>query len=309
MKITQGLSLAFVCLLSACGGDKTLESCLDVETVAKDQQIFSGVSRDLISTSASKGQLAVACHNCYDYFESSSAASVAIIESAIDQGADLIELDLVFDSSDNQVWVSHGTNNVLVSFEEVINNISFLEQDQMLFLEIKGKDFQTEDIRYLLSTLVNVTNTQGQPAYANQQRLTIIRSFANFDDLSLIREVLNEAEFSEIKPYVKLSKLLRKSSLASSLKQVQHSHQCGIHMVEFNAELDTDVLRELGYLAKAYGLAVNVFTLYPWNYAYYLEELAPYLDVVTVEAMRADTENLDGDTIYNKIKDFFGADN
>ncbi|WP_448210857.1 hypothetical protein [Colwellia sp. MEBiC06753] len=293
-------------LLAACGGNDTLQSCIGVEpAVKKGDSFFSDSVNHLPINTITQRPLAIACHNCYDYNQASVGASLSIIEQATFQGADMIELDIVLGREDSGVWVNHGTNGVFISLAELLSSNYLKQAPQMLFLELKGNHYTEEQLRQFLRLINSYRNENDTVIYANPKRTLVLRSFANFDDLSKLRNTLLESEFSEIKPHIRLSKLLEVSSLPTLYNKIEHAHQCGIHMVELSAELDTDVLVEASHYAKSFGLGLNVFTIYPWNYHFYLKKLSSYLDTLTVESFRVDPELIGDSNIYQDIKTLF----
>ncbi|REL26135.1 hypothetical protein DXX93_05775 [Thalassotalea euphylliae] len=291
-------------ILGACGGSDALDSCIDITpAVTKNTAFFPAQSASLLQNTNNEGRLGLACHNCYDYFSRAPDDTLALINMAILDGVNLIELDVTFSAPELAgTWINHGTNNIYVSFSQVIASSILKDAEQMLFIELKDESYTAQSIRLLLREMMEHRRRDGTFDYINDNRLLILRSFSGFEYLSIVRDVLTEVEFEQLRPYVRISKLMRKSSLASSFKSVEHTHQCGFHMVEFDAGNDIDSLFELARFAKSFGLGVNVFTLFPWNAQAYIEQLVPNIDVATIESYRGDTSLPTNNATFHDIR-------
>jgi len=295
--------------LQACDSSNKEESCLNVvPTLTSESQLFDGVNQSISLSENSGNRLAIACHNCYDNSRLEYQDTLVKIKAAIEEGADLIELDVIQENKvDSKAVISHGGNfNGLsyegVSFEKVVENEVLTNASQILFIEIKDKIESKAHIRSILNILKQQQNSSGDSAYFRAERFTIIRSSRHYETLSNFRDIIDEAEFIEIQPYLKLSRLYLNQSHNSMVKDIFQAYQCGLDMVEFDIKTNTDTISLLSGYAKALGIAVNVFTLNEENYKPSINELKHNVDIVTVSNNVKDKSVANEISIYKRVK-------
>jgi glycerophosphoryl diester phosphodiesterase len=228
--------------------------------------------------------LALACHNCYQNNNEFLADSLYKIESAIVEGADLIELDITLSKSKGFTFkVSHENESVGVAFDQLIAQPSLVNSEQLLFLEIKDEIETLEQVREFLGILKSHRHPSGRYAYLNDNRFVTLRNIDNNNTLARFRTVLAETDFADIKPYVKLSRLYYQKTEEQMYHEIATAHQCGFHMVELDLRLGLDVILLLNTHAEDLGLAVNVFTLNQENFEELVLALKHDVDVLTIE--------------------------
>ncbi len=275
--------------LPACNDTEKVESCVNAIPVATPQALF--FDNSMIKSRAEEGASAISCHNCYDVNNMDN--TFALIAAAIDDGAQVIEIDLVQkDAAEAEPVVGHGSNAEGISyiglnFEQVFENDLLVYAEQVLFIEIKNKINSKVHIRNILDVLKTQENQFGEPAYFNANRFTVFRNLANYDTLSLFRDVLAEAEYLSIQPYVKLSRIFNHEHHGNFVNDMTQAYQCGFHMVEFSHEIGIEKAVYLNAFAETLGLGVNIFTLTEDNYSAITLDMAYEVDVLTVEPNRA----------------------
>ena len=286
-------------LLFGCKSSKG-KFCQEVTPASfSSQSIFANVNQDISVVAGSENMLALSCHNCYQNNNSSLLDSLSVIESAIDGGADLIELDITLSLDQNVSFkVSHENNSLGVSFEELLSQPSLINANQLLFIEMKDELATLELVRAFLSILKAHKYSSVKYAYLNENRFVTIRNIDNNNTLGRFRTVLAEREFSDIRPYIKLSRLYYKKTEPQMYQEITTAKQCGFHMVELNYNLGVDVILALNTYAENLGLAVNVFTLEQHNVEEALIELKHDVDILTIEDNSYDRE----DSIFNHVK-------
>ncbi|WP_042150757.1 MULTISPECIES: hypothetical protein [unclassified Pseudoalteromonas] len=308
-KIKTLVTCVVLLQLQACDNSNKEESCLNVvPTLTSESKLFDGVNQNISLSEDSGNRLAIACHNCYDNSRLEYQDTLVKIEAAMEEGVDLIELDIIQENKlDAKAVISHGGNlNGLSyeggSFEKVVESEILTNASQILFIEIKDKIESKAHIRSILNILKKQRNSSGDSAYFRAERFTIIRSSRHYETLSNFRDVLSEDEFVDIQPYLKLSRLYLNQSHNSMTSDVYQAYQCGLDMVEFDIKTNTDTISLLSDYAKALGIAVNVFTLNEENYKPSINELKHNVDIVTVSTEVNNKKFENEISIYARVK-------
>lgn len=293
--------LLLLLLMSGCNSSDEAY-CQNVTPVEySEQSIFVNVSQPISILAGSGNMLALACHNCYQNNNASLVESLNIIESAITERADLIELDITLSSDKNIAFkVSHENESAGVPFELLIAQTSLVVSDQLLFIEIKDEIKSLEQVRAFLNILKAHTNSSGRYAYLNENRFVTLRNIDNNNTLARFRTVLDEADFSDIKPYVKLSRLYYKKTEAEMYQEITTANQCGFHMVELDLRLGVDVILSLNAYAENLGMAVNVFTVNQNNVDEAVFALKHDIDIFTIE--ENDSLQVTGNSLVSYVK-------
>lgn len=286
--------------LQACNDSVKIVSCESALPVVSPEQLF------FESSSVAELKVGISCHNCYD--ANSLDNTFQLIDSAIGNGVDAIELDIVQrDVVGATGVVGHGGNAEGVSykgldFESVVENDLLTSAEQVLFLEVKGEIKSKDHIRNILNILKKQENQFGEIAYFNTQRFTVFRNLANYDTLSLFRDVVEESDFLDIKPFVKFSRIFSTSPKKSFANGIRQTYQCGFHMVEFNHQIGAENIVRLNAYAETFGIGVNVFTLDENNYEDITLEIANDVDMLTVESRGEFISARDNESIFIRVK-------
>jgi hypothetical protein len=274
--------------LAACNNDSNNEpSCIDAVPVSfSDGGIFNGVSQRISFSGNSANQLGIVCHNCYDNSRLDLSDTLSKIDKAVINNVDFIELDIIQEDRDGaEVLISHGDNaqgisNEGVSFRKVVEREILVDALPMLFIEIKRGIKSRDKVRAFLNTLKSQKNSAGYLAYFRYDRFTTIRSSGDYQTLSAFRDVLNEPEFADIKPFVKLSRLFFSSATSQDIEQAS---QCGLNIVEFDIKTNLNAIDELNRSAESYGMSVALFTLDESNYDELIEKFKDDIDIIIVD--------------------------
>ncbi len=299
VKVTALLALVF---LNGCDMSDDATACLDASpVVAKGDAFLDGLDVEMYVHQRKGDVSAVACHNCYDYNSHVAASTISIIDRAIQDSNQLIELDVIFDEESQQWYINHGSNRRFVSLEEVLLSETLREANNGIFLEVKGDNYTNLNVTALFQQFKQVDNLFGDLAYFNQQRFLTIRSQSGFSFMKTVKDVLNDTEFSDIKAFVKLSKILKPRSLASMQKKIKLSKQCGVHMVEFSNETFVDDIKELATYAKSIGLGTSMHTVDETNYKVFVKGLQGKVDVFNVEPVRHEASTYRTESLTNNI--------
>lgn len=293
-----------VTFLPSCDDSDDVKSCESAFPVVTPGQLFFENSTRLLMEPELK--VGISCHNCYD--ANSLENTFELIEAAIDDDVDVIELDMVQKNVPSTAPVfGHGGNAEGVSyqgldFESVVEHELLTFAEQILFLEIKGEIKSKDHIRNIFNILKKQENQFGEMAYFNTQRFTVFRNLTNYDTLSLFRDVLDEAAFLDIKPFIKLSRIFGESTNNNFINGVLQSYQCGFHMVEFNHQIGVENISHLTTYAKLLGIGVNVFTLNEDNYEEITREIIHDVDVLTVDSKGEPIDTRDNESIFIRIR-------
>lgn len=248
------------------------------------QGFWAGVGRSL-ATSPNGNVAAVSCHNCYDWSQKTTALSesqtMARINSAIQAGADLIELDLFF--KDGQWVIAHAksdvcyTANSCATLSSIVSSSNVHAGNQILYLELKNpvsdgltaRDFS--DLLDILNDADLVRSARPAVIRTNQ------RHRQNLVDL---RDVLAGGSYSRIRKDVYLSELFWDTSVETT--DILKAKTDGFHSVEFNRD-KINLQRNIAY-AKALGLGVNIGTFAnDWRSEVYIAAYRDLVDVLTVD--------------------------
>lgn len=279
------ISLAVISLLSGCN-DNT-NSCIDrAPVVAKGDAFLQGIDLDMIVNQRTGFESGLACHNCYDYNTVAVENTLRFIEKAVEENHQFIELDLVYRQEQSAWFINHGTNERFVALAPVLSKSHIKETNHSLFIEVKGDSYSKEEIAQLFSSLQEVKNSFGDTAYFNQQRFLTVRSSADFSFINTMQDVLNEPRFSDIQHFVKFSKILPRRGYSSTFSRIEHSKQCGVHMVEFSNLFDVEDIKDLAKHAKSIGLGTSMYTVDETNYEIFVKELQGKIDVFNIEPQR-----------------------
>lgn len=222
-----------------------------------DQQV--GVAQDLPLTPMGHA-MAISAHNAYvEFWWSPSAnlnATLDTLTQAINDQADLLELDLVYDSLDQAVKVSHqagGLHLVNARFDDVLASAVLTQATQPLFLELKESQFNAD---YAVALIENLR----QYGYLRAGRPVYLRSFpAGRSNLIHARDYL-QINYPELSPYVRFNEIYQTNNDLSALQQqVAEVAALGFDMVEFNYQ--TPSLGGHIEYAKSLGLGVGLWTI------------------------------------------------
>jgi hypothetical protein len=299
VKVTALLALVF---LNGCNTSEDALACKDsTPVVAKGDAFLEGLDLDMYVHQRKGDISAVACHNCYDYNSQVAASTISLIDGAIQDNNQLIELDVIFDDESQQWFINHGSNRRFVSLEQILFSENLRDANNGIFLEVKGDNYTELNLATLFHKFKEVENFFGDLAYFNQQRFLTIRSQSGFSFVRTVKDVLNDTEFSDIKAFVKLSKILKPRSLASMKKKVELSKQCGVHMVEFSNKTFVDDIKELASYAKSIDLGTSIHTIDETNYKVFVEGLQGNIDVFNVEPVRHEASIYRTDSLTHNI--------
>jgi len=300
---THLLAVIFITIsLQGCFHDEDSKYCPSVEPVVDANSIFfADVSQGIEYVGSGEHQLAIACHNCYDNASEYTIETEMIIESAISHNTDLIELDVVMsDAEGKAAYISHESTTTGPLFSDVIANSLLINASQILFLEIKAQLDLKENVRELFRQLMAHKINDVTYAYFNSQRFTVIRSIETDKTLRRFREVLEENEFEQIRPFIKLSRLFYPKEESAMINEIGQVHSCGFHMIELDTRIGIESIKSLNAYADTLGLAVNVFTLDESNYSSFVNELKHDVDVITVETR--EFNNAQETSLFQKVR-------
>ncbi|GAA5142183.1 glycerophosphodiester phosphodiesterase family protein [Thalassotalea piscium] len=293
------LGVVAVFSLQACNQEHKELSCIDaVPAVEQGNVFFSGLAQPFSAFNYSNNPVGISCHNCY--VENSSDETLAVIDTAIKSGADIIELDVVISNAEQPI-ISHDITTSGTLFAEVVANPILKQADQILYIELKDDITSEASVRHLLTLLKQQQSSTGEYSYFNSTRFTVIRHADGYETLSNVRDVLAEAEFLAIQPFVKLSRIY----FPNKSVDVEQLYQCGYHMVEFDYRIGAKDINS--YLAQTttLGLASNVFTLDNNNFELVLADIDNVYDSITVEAkLKASSIANKTTSLFTKVKAF-----
>ncbi len=291
-------SLITLITLQACNTKSEAISCIDAHpAVDKGAEFFTGVAQPLTFSKYSSRPIAVSCHNCYR--QSSTEDTISIIKTAIEGDADSIELDVLTTNIEAPI-IAHDPDSDGVFLNGIVGHELLIESTRILFVELKDIETPKEEGRKLLRLLKRQKKLDGKYAYFNSERFTVIRHADGYDTLSNFRDVLAEAEFTDIQPFVKLSRIY----FPAKHINIEQVHQCGYHMVEFDHRIGSETIQKKALQAKSLGLGVNLFTLEHGNFKVILSDLSLNIDSVTIEPNTVNTQLLDDGSIFEQVKQF-----
>ncbi|MDC1255932.1 hypothetical protein N8Z89_00025 [bacterium] len=304
---TIKMSIWFLIIaLTGCFSDSS-KYCPEVEPVVEaGNYFFEGAIQPIDFVSGSDNPLAISCHNCYQNSSDSALDTILLIESAIASGVDLIELDVTTSEQiDHNLYVSHENDSVGPLLGDVVESQVLINATQILFIEIKGQLDQKESIRSFFRTLMKHEISNGEYAYFNAQRFTVVRSVETDQTLHQFREILTEAEFENIKPFVRLSRLFSPTEESTMYAKIDEVHSCGFHMIELDIRTELTTIKTLNSYAEMKGLSVNVFTVDESNYIEVVSQLKDDVDVITVESRSNDGVKFISSNLLQSIKEMF----
>lgn len=259
---------------------------------------FNSLAQD-IKLNSKNQPVAVSCHNCYLEGSSAIQSNISLISSAISGQADFIELDILYSSQEqHSPVISHDRNSAPVDFLALIDSQELINADQGLFIEVKGEFISKEQARDLFRTLATPINIFNERAYVNTSRFTFIRSYNFSEILQTLRSVLNEPEFEEVRPFIKLSRLTYVKSKNAMFAEVEETAECGFEMVEFSLQVKSNQITSLANYARTLGLLVNVFSFDEQSLDVEAEGLIDSVDVLTIKPNKSASEQ----TIFEKAK-------
>ncbi|NQZ83175.1 MAG: hypothetical protein HRT52_19390 [Colwellia sp.] len=292
--------------LTGCFNDSS-KYCSNIEPVVEaGNYFFEGVVQPIEFVSGSDNPLAVSCHNCYQNSSASALDTIQLIESAIANGVDLIELDVTMsDEIGMNLYVSHESDVSGPLLGDVVESPVLINATQILFIEIKGQLDQKETIRSFFRSLMKHEISNGTYAYFNAQRFTVVRSSETDKTLHRFREVLTETEFENIKPFVRLSRLFSPTEESKMYAKIDEVYACGFHMIELDTRTELSTIKILNSYAEMKGLSVNVFTVDKSNYIEVMSALKDDVDVITVESRVNDEVDSINSNLLQSIKAMF----
>ena len=199
---------------------------------------------------------AVSAHNAYEDSRRSEEANynetIDKVHDAISDGADLIELDIISNRS-NQVRVAHdrpSVNNATL-LSEVLADSTFSTANQILFLEIKERQN-----RAFIEDLIAIIDENN---YARTGRPVFIRAFwADRNSLELAQDVITQ-QYPHLEDYVYYSALFHPWQFGRLDARIRESANLGYDMVELDYRI-SDLARRLDD-AKDLGLGTGLWTL------------------------------------------------
>ena len=202
--------------------------------------------------------MGIVCHNCYrtDSWDQATnlQETAQALQSAIDAGADLLELDIKVEEG---VWyVEHddigGTHGAFLSDVLLLANLQ--DGDQPLFIEIKERNPTEGQIAQLIEQLV----TSG---YAVNGRPVVLRTFQtrlnNFDYAMMVLE-----DYPFHKPYFRFHVIFNadeRDNIEDFQFLLTEAKNAGYHGVEFSRR--TPNLFSLLHKAQSLGLATAMWTV------------------------------------------------
>lgn len=217
-----------------------------------------------IATTPYGHKTAINCHNCYDRSkktltnEEHYRNTLSIIHKARQNGADLIELDIV--EVDEVVRISRrdGDDIIGADFKKILEDEALREASQMLFIEIKEeKDARKRFMWYVLNDIKNL-------GYAKKGRPVVLRCFEHEERFKYLEEAqqLVNSYFSRMKAHVKFSALINPSFAddpADFQARIKKAADKGFHIVELNYNTK-NLLSHIAY-AKQLGLGVALWSI------------------------------------------------
>lgn len=239
---------------------------------------WDNVDKNVTSTALGH-KTAVSCHNCYngpdpgnDIYNLSDANQK--VGTAVNRGADLIELDLNDRGNDEPICVTHigdgsRCNNGEPLLQHMLNYSTLKNSDAMLFLEVKNPVSNSQNFARKLFDLIL---DNGNQVYATAGRTLFVRTF--YDNISYLSGIRNElfsnSDYSGIRDHVKFSVLFREKYNGvywggeGSISGLQDAIRTGVYdnnfdMVEFQYQTK-DILGALKY-AQYLGLATGIYTV------------------------------------------------
>ena len=184
-------------------------------------------------------------------------ATLKNIHKAQRAGADLIELDIHIENG--QIHVSHcNTCSKGALLEDVLDDPSLQQGDQILFIEIKEYAVTEAFIRQLLDIFV-----ARKSYYARNGRPVVFRTFSGREaNLIWLNRLLSQDRYQLIHRYIRLSILFDWDSsfkLKTYLEYIKKAHQKGYSMVELHYR-SPELFPQIA-LARKLGLGLNIWTL------------------------------------------------
>ncbi|WP_165855682.1 hypothetical protein [Marinobacter sp. JSM 1782161] len=225
----------------------------------EDVESQSGLDHAMIQTPMNN-TTAVSAHNAYT--EAHLAASLNLsgtltkLSDAIDAGADLLELDLVYDGNDQMVKVSHNPGTLHSNkavLDDVLSDAKLQGASQPLFLELKETSLMPDYVVGIIESLRN-------RGYLTEGRPVFLRSFASGRANLVYAQQYLANNYPNLAPYVHYSELYSSTSDLSGLQsQVASARADGFDMVEFNYQ--TPNLGAHIQYAKSLDLGVGLWTI------------------------------------------------
>ncbi|WP_206484678.1 hypothetical protein [Thalassotalea sp. G2M2-11] len=284
-KIFVASMLVLLALMSACN-NKDTNNCTDITPVTNSETYFwQGLDAQFAESPTTGNKVAIACHNCYINDSADVLDTYQVIEAAIEERVDIIELDIVIPNGrSKQAMVSHELASKQVSFEKIVDNSLLRQSDVNIFLEVKGKIKNKQSIRNFLDVLMKYKSEGGEYEYFNQNRMFVLRSFEYETTLYNIREVLTERKYQEIISFIKLSRIHYVKAQDAMLAEIEQAHECGMSMVELDYHLGEEQINVLNDYAESLGLGVSVYTFDEYNYKEGVSALKNNIEVMTVDS-------------------------
>src|SRR4051794_23711729 len=163
---------------------------LSTPVSAATTAFWSGSARGL-ARSPLGNVAAVSCHNCYVDSSGNTAAvnlanTLSKLHRAQADGADMLELDVKYESGVTYVTHSDDTATNVAKLSNVLDDAALKNGDQILVVEIKETSFSTALVSDVLKTIAD-------RGYARSGRPVLIKAFtgAPFENLKNVRDQLN----------------------------------------------------------------------------------------------------------------------
>jgi hypothetical protein len=299
MKIIKILIL--LSILSGCKESDDINYCPEINPkVTFETSYWDNVNKTLSLSNENNNPVALVCHNCYDNESADTLNTELVIESAIVDLVDIIELDVVIDEVKYEFpQVSHELSSSKVSFLEILSNEVLLQSSTSIFIELKGKITEKKYIRDILDNLMSFESSINQFNYFNEQRIVALRSYEHETTLLTAYDVLKEDKYSAIASYIKLNRIHHYKKQKVLFAEIEQSHECGMDMIELDYRLGNNSIKLLTEYAESLGIAVNVFTLDKNNYESAIKALKNNVDSFTLSSELIDSQE---ESIYLKAR-------
>ncbi len=232
--------------------------------------------------------VAVSCHNCYRDTINGKDLSLEEanekIDDAIQNGANLIEIDLAFDN-EQVLCAYHGNpsacdvdgGNSAPRFGDLLDNEVFQDSQALLFIEVKETTSSVSEQEEFARTMLDEIVRHGD-TYLNDERPVIFFGrTTNIAVMKTLYQVANEDAYREYRDFMKFG-LLFYSTSRSEIESYVNDPDFQMDLIDFDYTIK-DVMM-LTDLAQSLGLVVGYFTFYSPLYMAALREEA---DIITTE--------------------------
>lgn len=294
--------LALCLMLTGCLDDN-VTYCSDVSAKPSSElNIFSSIQDGFEQVSGNR-HAGILCHNCYSNNNDDLSYTLEKLYFALDENVDFLELDIVVEpENDGIARISHEASSTGVLLDDVLHDQRVLTSTSPIFIEIKTSITAQSDIENLLDNILSIKTNEGKSAYANSERMLILRSVYFDTTLTTLRDTLLSTKYKAYEKFVKLSRIQNFNSVKTTKAEVRQSYQCGLHMIELDSRLSTDQIKQVAKIARGLELAINVHTLDYSNYERYTTDLKNTVDVLTVEPCQDDSSSCSQTDIFRNVK-------